>query len=817
MRGFVRNWAVRGLILAGVAAVAVAGWVAATWVSPEKVREQVAAALADQFAGAEVRVGAARMRLLGGIAVSDLTLTRKGDGRPFLVVPAAVLHPDKERLNSGRLVVRKVELENPTLHLERAADGRWNVAGVARSGPADRPVPTFVATGATVTVTDHTPGGLPPLKLANVRLTLLNDPLPVLTAHADGTADGLGAVAVRARLNRLTGRADVGVVLPQFPLGEVAGLAAERLAPGLAPHLARFSASGSVRADLTYTPETTPAWRYDVRAEVKDGRLDHPDLPWPAEGLAAKVRAADGRVTVEEATAKVGPARVRVSKLETRTDGASGGVPSADPSPLAQAEAQLEALELSAAGVPLDDALYARLGSVGAAVKRLFAPTGTADLGYSFSRDGAGWRREVEVRPKDVKVVYAKFPYPVSGVTGWVRRATTHRGDEVTRVDLAGAAAGQPVTARGQISGAGPDPEIDLRVSGTNIPLDDALVAALPGRYPDLVRQFHATGRADFVAAIGQKAGVNLCENEFLVTVKDGTVEYDRFPYKLDRVRGRLVVKAAVAEDRPGEPAPPERDELVLDQFTAAHGGATVRLHGSKRPVPGSRDRKLVLYLGGDGCRVDDDLRRALGGLKLDRVWEALSPAGALWFAAEVEVVDRGPPPSRAGAAADDGPPFDPAADLKLAFRFSGPAVTAGFFPYTVTDLSGELEYERGRVGLSYLTGRHGETRVKLDAAEVRFYPDGAVWANFGRLEAKPLVADAALLRALPAGLRAAAEEVRLRGGAELTVNHLVVLTPPDPPGGGKAPPPEPLPLGPAAMTPAGGVSVGRTAGVSER
>src|SRR6201999_21002 len=99
----------------------------------------------------EAHVGSARMRILGGIAVRDLKLVRRGDppDRPFLVVPAAVLFHDKVQLNRGRLVIRKIELENPELNLVRAADGRWNVDDIVRPGPADRPVPTFVAKGAT--------------------------------------------------------------------------------------------------------------------------------------------------------------------------------------------------------------------------------------------------------------------------------------------------------------------------------------------------------------------------------------------------------------------------------------------------------------------------------------------------------------------------------------------------------------------------------------------------------------------------------------------------------------------------------------------
>src|SRR5207247_13816 len=127
-------------------------------------------------------------------------------------------------------------------------------------------------------------------------------------------------------------------------------------------------------------------------------------------------------------------------------------------------------------------------------------------------------------------------------------------------------------------------------------------------------------------------------------------------------------------------------------------------------------------------------------------------------------------------------PPLNPATDLKLTFNFSGPTVTPSFFRYELTDVAGWLEYKNGRVVAEHLAARHGDTRLTVVAGEVRFFPDGVVWANLGALEMKPFVADAALLKALPKGLASAVEDLQLKGGAELTVKHLVVLTPPDDP-----------------------------------
>ncbi|MBY0515220.1 MAG: hypothetical protein K2P78_15105, partial [Gemmataceae bacterium] len=808
MRAAVRSWLIRGLILAGVAALVGVAWVANSWVSPDRVRAQLVAHLSEQFEGVDVEVGSARMRILGGIAVTDLKLTRRGDPAPFLVVPAAVIYHDKEQLNRGRLVIRKVELENAELTLERGADGRWNVEQVLREGtPADKPVPTFVAKGVTLVVRDHGPEPLPPLKLTDVQLTLLNDPLPVLTVQAQGGADGFGPFQARAQLNRISRQATVKLDLPELPLAAAAA-AAGKVSPELAPHLAKLAATAAVKAELTYTPETVPAWRHDVRVDIAGGRFEHPEIPWPVENLAVKARCIDGRVKVEEGSAKVGPADVRFT-LESRTTPLNRDAKGAADDPVARLEEHLQRLDVTAAGVPITDALVAKLGENGAKANRMFSPAGAVDFGYKFTREAAGWKREYEVRPRGIAVCYESFKYPVADVRGWVKRTVTHAGQDVLQVDLRGTAGGQ-VTLTGTLSGPKPDQAVSLRLTGTDLPLDEKLIAALPGKYPDLVRQFRATARGDFVAEITQQQGVNLTENEFRIDVRDGTVNYTQFPYPVEKVRGRVVIRSQSTNParpvRPGEPLRPlpDRDEIVFDGLTGVHAGAAVWLSGAKRPKPNSRDRLLTLHIGGNNVPTDAALRAAMRELKLDSVWTAFDPRGNLTFTADLDVLDRAAPANRP----DHDPPFDAAADLKLTFNFSGPTVTPTFFAYELSDLAGLLEYKDGQLRLERLTARHGESRVRLAAGDVRFYPDGTVWANLGGFDLKPFHADAAFLAALPPRLRAGMADMKLKGGVDLTVKHLVVLTPPDAP-------PEPAPMraglttsvaraqAPAALTPA--------------
>jgi hypothetical protein len=790
-----RSWAIRGLILSGVAALAVLAWIAHSWVSPERIHAQVVAHLTEQFEGADVHVGSARMRIFGGIAVTDIRITRPGADTPFLVVPSAVIHHDKEQLNRGRLVVKKVELENPEFFLERGADGQWNIAEWLKKSPADTPVPTFVIKGGTIHINDQGPDPLPSLTLTDSQITLLNDPLPVLAIQAHASAKGFGAVNLRARLYRTSGAISVGVEVAEFPLGDLAAVAAERLVPGLSAHLAGLSATAAVTADLSYTPEASRPWRHDVRLEFKDAKFTHAEVPGAIEKITASVRIVDGRIKVDDATAEMNGANVKIS-LETRTDPGSrearrGGN---EESVLSKLENYLQRLEITVTGVAIDDTLYKYLPEKARESRRKFSPVGQVDLGYKFTRESAGWKREIEVRPKQIAVTYEKFKYPVADLRGWVKRTDTPTGPSVVGIDLIGTAGGQFITVKGQIVGEGPDPGINLRITGANIPLDDTLVAAFPPKYAEIVRRFRATGRGDFVAEIVQQPGVNLCENEFRIDIREATMNHVEFPYQLEKLKGRLVARTTATDPtrplRLGDSMvpPPDRDEIVLDSFTAMHAGASVLLNGSKRPIPNSRDHKLTLHVSGNNCPVDADLKAAFGAIKVDSIWTSFNPRGRITFDANVDLIERAAPLNRPSVEQT----LNPVTDLMLTFNFSGPTVTPSFFRYELTDFIGCLEYKNGRVDLKNLAGQHGETRVKLEAGEVRFYPDGVVWANVGNIEVKPLIVDSALIKALPGKLGETVEDLKIKGSTELVVRHLVVLTPPNDP---RLPPPEPFPM----------------------
>src|SRR5947209_7494713 len=166
-----RKWLVRGLVFSVVVTAAAAAWLYQHWANPTAVRQQVVAKLDGYFNGANITLESAHMRLLGGIAVSELHLSRRDDGlkADFLYVPAAVMYHDKEHVLYGRMRINKIELNRPRLRGQRLPDGRWNLQWITPAPQPDKLIPTMVIQQGTLLLEDRqTFPDAPPLEIRNV-------------------------------------------------------------------------------------------------------------------------------------------------------------------------------------------------------------------------------------------------------------------------------------------------------------------------------------------------------------------------------------------------------------------------------------------------------------------------------------------------------------------------------------------------------------------------------------------------------------------------------------------------------------------------
>src|SRR5262249_9892147 len=142
------------------------------------------------------------------------------DKSDFLYVPSGTIYHDKEQLLHGTLGVRKVEIQRPRLRVVREHDGSWNLSGIM--GPPDlaRRMPAIVIRQGTILIEDRQVGAKnPPLEIRDGSLTLLNDPLSVVTFEGSGTCEAVGTIKLHGQAVRGGGPLTLSLEAPAFQLG----------------------------------------------------------------------------------------------------------------------------------------------------------------------------------------------------------------------------------------------------------------------------------------------------------------------------------------------------------------------------------------------------------------------------------------------------------------------------------------------------------------------------------------------------------------------------------------------------------------------
>jgi hypothetical protein len=734
------KWLVRGLVFAVLLGLGAGGWLYQRFTNPAAVRQQVLDNLMARMPGALVTVESAHMRLLGGIAFNRLRLARRDDPAQaeFAYFPAGVMYHDKDKLVHGRFAIRKLELPGARLHLQRGADGRWNLHDILGPVNPNVPVPTVVVQDGTLLIEDHRVGTEgASLELKDVHLTLLNDPAPLVRFRATGRCDWLGPVEVNGSWNRESAEVALAVHVTQVAVGLPL---VERLAaycPTLADHARHLEGTAAVDVDLAYQPRAPRPWTHDVRLHLTEGKCSHPQLPLPLEQLDFRARCLDGQVTVDQLSARAGGALLRLRGARVHS---------------LDMNADLDGV-LEASLLPVDAKFFDHLPTELQKIRRAYSPVGHVSLTCAFARRAGRVSYHSVIRPDDLCVRFEKFPYPLRRLTG----ALEHDFDpdqhlDRLRVDLQGYGTGAvPIHIQGTVNGEGPNPAVDVHVLGRDVPLDHPLRDALPRRYRKLADSFHPEGLADFHAHIARHRGVREFDSTYHIEFHDSGVRWRDFPYPLEHVKGDLDIE-------PGR--------WHFDHFHGTHQGGEVTCSGHCDESP--QGDHLVVHIAGQNVLMDHDLSGALGRQpELQECWSEFSPGGRMSFQARVDCLPVRPP--EVDVTVNAGP---------------GCTIRPEFFRYGLADLTGEVRFTnhtglpgQREVWVNHFSGRHDKTVLTLKEAHVFLKPEGGLWADIHELGGAPVLADADLLGALPPLLARACEGLGLHDPVDLRVHQLTMDT----------------------------------------
>lgn len=729
-----RKMVVRSLVVLILVLVGGSYYAFQHWTHPHAVRELVLRHLAGRVPGAEVRLTAAELRLLGGVNLQDLRFLAAGAEEPVAVLPEVSLQLDRESFARGELVLRKATIRRPQVLLVRRADGTWNVSGLAatrRNGPA-LPIPVIDIQGGTLQLVDETIAA-PPLRLSEVSLTLT--PLTEAQMKLEGSAEV--ELLGRGQLTGLFDSRSGGLVLAlKLPRVDLTPALMERLVV-LLPYLKRepveLAGRLAISAEVIVQPEAPQPLVVRASAHLTHGRLLVPTLPLPMQQIEACLDWDGAEVTVRQATGQVQGGQFRISG-RVHLDGTIR-------------------VEGDVRGCQLTPAVYGKLPPVLRTLCHEFRPEGELDLQGHLELRGGQASFGYRVKPRQLRILFEDFPYPLEQITGTLVYCET--GSEPTlEVNLTGRASGQPVKLSGQAFGLGLRPDNDLKCGFTltmeaeQIPIDETLLDALRP-YPQtqkLARQFKASGKVSgqgrLERAAGQQPGLRPpLTRTFRLHLHDASFTFEEFPCRLEKASAMLEVG-------------PKPDAWRFHNFRGHRDGATVSGSGTYEPSPDG-DR-LRLELEAIHLRLDDELKEALPP-QAREVWDHFQPTGSISGRLVYEQVVGKQPPT-----------------VELWLYPLGGTVKPACFPYMLSDLRGQIHYRAPLVTLNRLSARHGSALLAVREGTIIVRPGNGFRIVLQDLTASRLMVDKDLLGAVPSLLRSALQTLQPDQPLRLAANLVI-------------------------------------------
>lgn len=699
------------LLLAMAAVIVVGGYLYLRL--DDEIRRQVEARIDRHYTGMDVHVGRARFEQDRGIAIFDIAIA---DGRPdpnpqpMLSIGEMYLSGKvrMEELVTGELPIDEIVVRRAALRAVRQSDGSWNVKSLLPLPQFGGDVPLVRIDDATLIIEDKT-RATTPQSFHGIDLVLTpassadagGTPVPK-HFHVEGCAAGAPACELRFKgeLGIDDGLLDLTVTVARLEVSSqmIAAL------PGVpANSMAGVEMAGRV-VDATLQihregPNQPLTWSADVAFDR--GRVNHKLLPEPLTELRFQAAATPEKLAIKRLDAKCGSARLAIA-AERR--GWSQNAPIA--------------LAANVVGLQLDDKLPARMPESAARIWKRFDPRGPVDATLQLQFDGRQWRPQLTANCRGISLTDAeKFPYVVEQAVGQlVYQPTTADGADHLTLNLSGVAGARPVhieadlkhLAPGEPEGITTDSDLadskDLRradervagyrgpsrvrrsrphpigwvkVSGSDIPIHERLIAAIPDNGQPFVRSLHPQGVVDFTFLSEWNDLTQPQANVSLdITLKDCAIQCERFPLPLRGVCGLVTARdwRWKLQDVEGVGASDSTIMKVGGEITPQRGGWRADLTFDTKNLP-----------------LDESLRSALSpGVR--QAWEELRPQGQIDVTARViHETDQPQPAVRLTLR-----PCEKTVSMQLAK-----------FPYRLEEIEGEAMYEAGRLEFRDVLARH--------------------------------------------------------------------------------------------------------------
>jgi hypothetical protein len=336
---------------------------------------------------------------------------------------------------------------------------------------------------------------------------------------------------------------------------------------------------------------------------------------------------------------------------------------------------------------------------------------------------------EIEVRAEKFTAAFYELPYPARNVTARFRL----QNDCLHVLDVRGEAVhgGAPFQVFGKVwlREAPFAIAYDVYVQVRDVKVDQHLYQTFTSQewhedIRDIWHELDLHGGTVAVSARVHRPRQSPYPPTFHVRVSANNVaaSYREFPYAVEDVRGEVV-------------ATPGR--ILLSRFKARKGAGKIEIAGQL--IPQRQGIKADIEVNGYGLALDKDLRNTLPA-EYQKVWDDFAPKGKL----DIKVVAR---KERRG---------EPLVWQAVAQLYEA-AGCYREFPYPVDHIEGSIILSPNRFIIHKLQGRQQDAQVRVDGSIVGERLDL-------RIRGRAVPVDETLRRALPAEVRAIAENFSVHG-----------------------------------------------------
>ncbi|HEV3165851.1 MAG TPA: AsmA-like C-terminal region-containing protein [Isosphaeraceae bacterium] len=592
-----------------MAATAGGLWFAYTYVTDSDTLAAFIRAEAPRYLpGSRLVIGRVRPRLLvGDISLSHVALWQTIDGVDCssLRIPWLNIRHDTAALLNGELRPQEVVVAQPELQVRRRKDGTWNLQGLLADPWPGSPLlkwPQVVIQNGTVHLSEGEERASPILRDLSVRI----EPTAAGPLHFEASAKGdlFEHLALSGTIDRKSGRITLtGGELTRLVLSDTLR---QRLPAEFHPMLDRFGImSGEIDLklkSLDYNPAATPSLHYALSAQLREGSLNCPRLPFPLTPISASVEVTDGKLTIDRAEGYYGKTTVRARP---------GGTVDLNEPDVGPLNVTVDVIDLE-----FNERLRAWTPPQFASLWADYRPQGRVSLALSALREERGGLVGfgMGVDCLDVAIQYALFPYPLDHIRGLLK----WEGSRIS-LDLHTLIGGKPLAAHGTIDNPGPAALVKLEFQAEAMEIDKTLLGALPPDVRKVVDQFQPTGSVRGKAFVKRTPPAPGEPGEGRVTIdalldlnERCSITWAGLPYRVANLKGQLELHP---------------DSWVFKNMRGWNGQASITGSGSVQNI-GHNQLKTDLHLRGEHLPFNEELRDALP-LAWQKTWATLRPGGS--------------------------------------------------------------------------------------------------------------------------------------------------------------------------------------------